>query len=151
MSDLGNGVCELFTLDGVVCLSGLFTVAAVDNIDYIPKCCNSEGFISWHRHFTCAVFFSCIRSSLFNTLKSRFLLQKNLCMHSPSKFSGPAMSVVHIRDMTSLPEEHPEVLAEFCAGKFAVHKKNQQVSMVTSCYSQSIWGSNWIDNIVLWH
>ena len=41
-SDLGNGVCELFTLDGVVCLSGLFTVAAVDNIDYIPSAATAK-------------------------------------------------------------------------------------------------------------
>ena len=40
-SDLGNGVCERFELDGVVCppkmRSGLFTVAAVDNLDYNPS------------------------------------------------------------------------------------------------------------------
>jgi len=34
-SDLGNGVCDCFALDSVVCpCSGLFTVAAADNIDY---------------------------------------------------------------------------------------------------------------------
>ena len=37
-SDLGNGVCDQFALDGVVCppkmRSGLFTVAAADSIDY---------------------------------------------------------------------------------------------------------------------
>ena len=40
-SELGNGVCERFELDGVVCppkmRSGLFTVAAVDNLDYNPS------------------------------------------------------------------------------------------------------------------
>lgn len=40
-SDIGNGVCERFTIDGVVCppkmRSGLFTMAAVDNIDYNPS------------------------------------------------------------------------------------------------------------------
>ena len=40
-SDLGNGVCDQFALDGVVCppkiRSGLLTVAAADNIDYNPN------------------------------------------------------------------------------------------------------------------
>ena len=40
-SDISNGVCNQFTLDGVVCplklRSGLFTTAAVDNIDYNPS------------------------------------------------------------------------------------------------------------------
>ena len=40
-SDLGNGVCDQFALDGVVgppkMRSGLFTVAAADNIDYNPS------------------------------------------------------------------------------------------------------------------
>jgi len=39
--DLGNGVCNHFTLNGVICpskmLSGLFTVAAANNIDYNPS------------------------------------------------------------------------------------------------------------------
>ena len=40
-SDLGNGVCDQFALDGVVgppkMRSGLFTVEAADNIDYNPS------------------------------------------------------------------------------------------------------------------
>ena len=40
-SDIGNGVCERFVRDGLVCppkvRSGLFTTAAVDNIDYNPS------------------------------------------------------------------------------------------------------------------
>ena len=40
-SDIGNGVCEWFVRDGLVCPpkmhSGLFTTAAVDNIDYNPS------------------------------------------------------------------------------------------------------------------
>ena len=40
-SDIGNGVCERFVRDGLVCPpkmhSGLFTTAAVDNIDYNPS------------------------------------------------------------------------------------------------------------------
>ena len=40
-SDLGNGVCDQFVLDGVVyppkMCSGLFTIAAADNIDYNPS------------------------------------------------------------------------------------------------------------------
>ena len=40
-SDISNGVCNQFTFDGVVCplklRSGLFTTAAVDNIDYNPS------------------------------------------------------------------------------------------------------------------
>ena len=39
-SDISNGVCEQFKVDGVVCPpklhSGLFTSAAVDNLDYNP-------------------------------------------------------------------------------------------------------------------
>ena len=39
-SDIGNGVCECFKTDGVVCppkmRSSVFTTAAVDNIDYNP-------------------------------------------------------------------------------------------------------------------
>lgn len=39
-SDIGKGVCERFRVDGVVCppkmRSGVFTSAAVDNIDYNP-------------------------------------------------------------------------------------------------------------------
>ena len=39
-SDLGIGVCERYKLDGIVCppkmRSGVFTTAAVDNIDYTP-------------------------------------------------------------------------------------------------------------------
>ena len=37
-SDISNGVCEQFTIDGIICppklCSKLFTTAAVDNIDY---------------------------------------------------------------------------------------------------------------------
>ena len=40
-SDIGNGVCERFVRDGLLCPpkmhSGLFTTAAVDNIDYNPS------------------------------------------------------------------------------------------------------------------
>ena len=40
-SDISSGVCEQFTIDGVACppklRCGLFTVAAVDNIDYNPS------------------------------------------------------------------------------------------------------------------
>lgn len=40
-SDISNGVCEQFTIDGIVCppklRSKLFTTAAVDNIDYNPS------------------------------------------------------------------------------------------------------------------
>lgn len=40
-SDIANGVCQRFTMDGVVCphkmRTGLFTTAAVDNIDYNPS------------------------------------------------------------------------------------------------------------------
>ena len=40
-SDIGNGICERFVRDGLVCppkmRSGLFTTAAVDNIDYNPS------------------------------------------------------------------------------------------------------------------
>ena len=39
-TDIGNGVCERFRIDGVVCppkmRSSVFTSAAVDNIDYNP-------------------------------------------------------------------------------------------------------------------
>ena len=45
-NDLGNGVCDRFTLEGVVCppkmRSGLFTVAAVDNIDYNPSAATAK-------------------------------------------------------------------------------------------------------------
>ena len=45
-SDLGNGVCDQFALDGVVCppkmCSGLFTVAAADNIDYNPSAATAK-------------------------------------------------------------------------------------------------------------
>lgn len=40
-SDIANGVCQQFTVDDIVCPSkmrrGLFTTAAVDNIDYNPS------------------------------------------------------------------------------------------------------------------
>ena len=40
-SDLGNGVCDQFVLNDVVCSpkmgSGLLTVAAADNFDYNPS------------------------------------------------------------------------------------------------------------------
>ena len=46
-SDLGNGVCDQFALDGVVCppkmRSGLFTMAAADNIDYNPSAATAKG------------------------------------------------------------------------------------------------------------
>ena len=45
-SDLGNGVCNQFALYGVVCPpkmhSGLFTVAAADNIDYNPSAATAK-------------------------------------------------------------------------------------------------------------
>ena len=51
-SDLGNGVCDQFALDGVVCppkmRSGLFTVAAAENIDYNPSTAIAEN-IYLHR------------------------------------------------------------------------------------------------------
>ena len=54
-SDLGNGLCYQFTLDGVVCPpkmhSGLFTVATADSIDYNPTAKDS------FRNFSCAAFF----------------------------------------------------------------------------------------------
>lgn len=52
--DFGNGVCNRFTLDGVVHLpkmhSGLFTVAAADDIDYN----HSKGFSSWYQNLSYA-------------------------------------------------------------------------------------------------
>ena len=40
-SNTANGICQHFTMDGVVCppkmRNGLFTTAAVDNIDYNPS------------------------------------------------------------------------------------------------------------------
>ena len=40
MTDISNGVCEQFTMDGVVCppklRRGVFSSAAVDNLDHIP-------------------------------------------------------------------------------------------------------------------
>ena len=46
MSNLGNGVCDHFTTDGVVCpsnmRSGLLTAAAADNIYFNPKAAISK-------------------------------------------------------------------------------------------------------------
>lgn len=40
-SDIANGLCQQFTVDGVLCPptmhKGLFTTAAVDNTDYNPS------------------------------------------------------------------------------------------------------------------
>jgi len=45
-SELGNSVCERFELNGVVCPpkmhSGLFTVVAVDNLDYNPSAATAK-------------------------------------------------------------------------------------------------------------
>ena len=35
---------------------------------------------------------------------------------------------VHIRDMMSLSDKHPEILAEFSTGKFVVHKTRNKFS-----------------------
>ena len=48
ISDLGNRVCDLFTLDGNVCppkmCNGLFTVAAADNMDYFMNFSHAASF-----------------------------------------------------------------------------------------------------------
>ncbi len=46
-ADVANGVCQQFTMDGVVCppkmRQGLFTTAAVDNIDHNPSSATAKG------------------------------------------------------------------------------------------------------------
>jgi len=63
-TDLGNGVCDRFTLEGVACppkmQSGLFTVAAADNIDYNPSAATAKDFfhgtgISLVQHFVLTI------------------------------------------------------------------------------------------------
>lgn len=45
-ADIANGVCQRFEIDGIVCppkmRHGLFTTAAVDNIDYNPSSTTSH-------------------------------------------------------------------------------------------------------------
>ena len=51
-SDIGNGVCEQFVRDGLVCppnmRSGLFTTAAVDNIDYNLSSATAKDSFHWN-------------------------------------------------------------------------------------------------------
>jgi len=46
-TDMGNSVCARFESEGVVCppklLKGVFTTAAVDNIDHNPSCVTAQG------------------------------------------------------------------------------------------------------------
>ena len=102
-----------------------FTVAAVDNIDYIPSAATAKDCF----HGT-GISLMLYPSHAFGG-----------CCSTPQPWSSPdsccrptfvrtrqANSVdlpVHIRDMMSLSEKHSEVLAEFCAGKFAVHKTSK--------------------------
>ena len=46
---------------------------------------------------------------------------------------------VHIRDMLLLAYKHPGVLAEFCAGKFVVHKTSNKFSAIAinHCHEQN--------------
>ena len=46
---------------------------------------------------------------------------------------------VHIRDMMSLSEKHPAILAEFRAGKFSVHKTSNKFSAmaIDQCHEQN--------------
>ena len=46
---------------------------------------------------------------------------------------------VHIRDMSSLAERHPAILAEFCVGKFVVHKTQNKFSAmaIDQCHEQN--------------
>ncbi len=46
---------------------------------------------------------------------------------------------VHIRDMLSLSEKHPEILEEFRAGKFVVHKTSSKFSAmaIDQCHKQN--------------
>lgn len=46
---------------------------------------------------------------------------------------------VHIRDMMLLSEKHPAILAEFQAGKFAVHKTRNKFSAmaIDQCHEQN--------------
>ena len=46
---------------------------------------------------------------------------------------------VHIRDVMLLSEKHPAVLAEFCAGKFAVYKTSNTFSamVIDQCHEQN--------------
>ena len=46
---------------------------------------------------------------------------------------------VHIRDMMSLSEKHPEVLAKFHAGKFVIHKTSKKFSAmaIDQCHEQN--------------
>jgi len=56
-SDLGNGVCDRFALDGIVCppkmCCGLFKVAAADNIDYNPSAATAKD--SFHGTGSCSI------------------------------------------------------------------------------------------------
>ena len=46
---------------------------------------------------------------------------------------------VHIRDMLSLSEKHPEILEEFRAGKFVLHKTSSKFSAmaIDQCHEQN--------------
>ena len=46
---------------------------------------------------------------------------------------------VHIRDMTSLSNTHPDILSEFNSGKFVVHKMRNKFSAmaIDQCYEQN--------------
>ena len=46
---------------------------------------------------------------------------------------------VHIRDMNLLSEKHPAIFAEFCAGKFVVHKTSNKFSAmaIDQCHEQN--------------
>ena len=46
---------------------------------------------------------------------------------------------IHIQDMNLLLEKHPALFAEFCAGKFVVHKTSNKFSAMASdqCHEQN--------------
>ena len=111
--------------------SGLFTVAAVDNIDYIPSATTAKDsfhgtgislmlYVSF-MHLEVAV--QHINPGQVPSLACRPTF---VCTRQANSVDLP----VHIRDMISLSEKHSEVLAEFCAGKFAVHKTSNKFSMM---------------------
>ena len=49
-SDLGNGVCDQFALNGVVCPPKIHSGVAVDNVDYNPVLLQQDSLISLMQH-----------------------------------------------------------------------------------------------------
>ena len=107
-------------------------MAAVDNIDYIPSAATAKD--SFHG--------TGISLMLYVSFMRLEVAVQHLnpgqvpCLAADQRLYALAKQIqwtylpVHIRDMISLSEKHSEVLAEFCAGKFAVHKTSNKFSMM---------------------